>query len=278
MLKQIFSYLFPAVVSLYPAVPAGTNIYSQGNSLEENGGMLNIGSVVGALNALATNAAPNSGSTNANTNSGATVTLTNLANLTQVLTQAGAVTVTIDSAYNIVNQIPGPFNGMTFPMQIVAVGATTVATPTVTSTGVTLAGTTSVVANSVRYYSGQITQLYAGTSQIQPLTAGTTFTSLAQSGSTNKYTLTIAGNSITTTVGNIIYLNVTTGTLPPGWYPIVSASSTAPLIVAPTQATAWTCTAVSTMTQPTSASNVYAPLITLTGLYSVNAALSTITA
>src|SRR5262249_24607899 len=93
------------------------------------------------------------------TSAAASITLTSLQNLFQRLTNGGAVTVTIDSAYNIVNQLAYPFNGQQFPFSIVATGATTVATPTLSDTAVTLAGTTTVLAAAWRLYSAQITQL-----------------------------------------------------------------------------------------------------------------------
>ena len=276
LFKTAFEFLAPHAVSLSPAALSYLAQGIQANSLEMNGGIMNDGALIAALQALANNAAPNSGSVNSQSSAAATITLTNLANLNLLLTNGGAVTVTLDNAFNVVNQIPGPLPGMTFPARISCIAGTSVAAPTVTNTGITLAGTTTVSANSYRDYKGQITQLYAGTNQIQPLTSGTTFTSLANA-ATNTYTLTIAGNSIATTIGNIIYIGTTAGTLPPGWYMIVSSSSTAPVIVAPPAAASWTCTAVaspvanavSNMQQPVSASGVFAPLLTLTGLYMV---------
>lgn len=259
--------LFPQVVGTYPLTAANAA------GIENNGGIQNNAASAAFLNALQLAASPQSGWVNYGTNSGATVTLTNLAGLTQVITTGGACTVTLDNAPNVVAQIPGPFNGMKFPMTIVTNASTTVATPTVTNTGITLAGTTSLVAASLRYYQGQITQLT--TTAVNPLTAGTTYTSITQIGSTNLYTLALGTNAITTVVGNLIYLGVTAGTLPAGWYPCYSAGTTSIVIALPPTGTAWTATAV-TMTQPAApTAPVYAPLITLTGLYSTVTATTT---
>jgi hypothetical protein len=267
MLKTLASFFFPMAVGLSPAVPASINQFLQAQSIEDNGGLLNNGGLVAALQAFANNAAPNAGSVNYATSSAASATLTNLAGLNQLFTNGGAVTVTLDNAPNVVSQIPGAFNGMTFPVRISCIAATSVAAPTVTNTGITLSGTTTVSANSYRDYRGTITQLFSNT--VQALTAGTTFTSITQISSTNLYTLALGTNAITTTVGSLIYLAVTAGTLPPGWYPIYSAGTTSVVIALPPSGTAWTATAVSTMVQPTTAPLTYAPLITLTGMYMV---------
>ena len=267
MLKTLASFFFPAAVSLSPIVAGSVSQFLQANSLELNGGIPNDGAFIGAMQALANNSAPNAGSVNYATSAAASITLTNLAGLNQLLTNGGAVTVTLDNAPNVVSQIPGPFNGMTFPVRISCIAATSVAAPTVTNTGITLSGTTTVSANSYRDYRGQITQLYSNT--VQSLTSGTTFTSITQISSSNLYTLALGTNAVTTTVGNLIYLAVTTGTLPPGWYPIYTAGTTSVVIALPPSGTAWTATAVSTMVQPATAPLTLAPLITLTGMYMV---------
>jgi len=270
MLKSLIRrFLFPSAIGLAPAVSGALSQGLQAVALEQNGGILNNAAVVAAIQALGNNGMAAANDVNFNTSAAASLTLTSIANLELLLTNGGAVTVTMDNCPNIVAQIPGAFLGQKFPVTIACIAATSVAAPTVTNTGITLSGTTTVAANSYRRYRGQITQLYAATAQIQPLTAGTTFTSIAQIGSTNLYTLTLGTNAITTTVGNLIYLAVTAGTLPAGWYPIYSAGTTSIVIALPPSGTAWTATAVSTMVQPTTAPNTLAPLITLTGLYTV---------
>lgn len=271
MFKHLASFLFPCAVSLSPAATPTTGQALQANTMEVDGATMNPQVLVNALQSIANNAAPNSGSVNYQTSAAASITLTNLAGLQVLLTNGGAVTVTLDNAPNVVNQIPGPFVGMNFPMVIALNAVTSVAAPTVTNTGITLSGTTTVAANSYRVYRGQITQLY--TSAANPLTSGTTFTSIAQIGSTNLYTLTLGTNAITTVVGNLIYLGVTAGTLPAGWYPCYTAGTTTIVIALPPTGTAWTATAV-TMTQPTAVTVTYAPLITLTGLYTVTGTIT----
>lgn len=266
MLKLIRSFLFPEAVGLSPAVAASINQFQQAIALEENGGILNNGALINAIQSLANNAAPTYGTVNYQTSAAASITLTNLAGLNLFLTNGGAVTVTLDNAPNVVAQIPGAWNGMTFPMTIAGNASTTVAAPTVTYTGITLSGTTTIAANGLRYYKGQITQLYSNTAN--SLTSGTTFTSIAQIGTSNLYTLTLVTNAITTVVGNLIYIGVTAGTLPAGWYPTYTAGTTTIVVALPPTGTAWTATAA-TMTQPTTVPTVYAPLITLTGLYFV---------
>jgi hypothetical protein len=98
-------------------------------------------------------------------------------------------------------------------------------------------------------------------------TTGTTFTSLVQVGSTNAFTLTIANNSVLPLVGQLIYINVTAGTLPSGWYPICKPSATVPVIMTPA-GTTWTCTAATILGgQP--ATPIYSPIYTLTGLWAL---------
>jgi hypothetical protein len=241
--------------------------------MEANGGVLNIGAQVAFLNALQNNAAPSAANGNFQTSAAATITLTALGGLIQRLTNGGAVTVTLDNAPNIVNAMAGPLLGMTFPMQILASGATTVATPTVTNTGVTLSGTTSVLAGALRWYQGQITQMF--TSTVTGVTVGTTFTSITQIGTTNLYTLALGTNAVTSIVGNLIYVGVTAGTLPAGFYPTYSAGTTSIVIALPPSGTAWTATAA-TMVAPTTVPSTYAPLITLTGTMATVTAVVTV--
>lgn len=202
---------------------------------------------------------------NFQTSAAATITLTNLQNLFQKLTNGGAVTVTLDSAYNIVATMPGAFNGQTFAFSIFSSGAGTVATPTLSDTAVTLSGTTSIVAGNVRQYQGVITQL---TSTVgMSTTPGTTFSSLAQVGSTNNFTVTLGTNAISPTVGTLIFLNVTAGTLPSGWYPINKVTSATSFVIATPAGTVWTATAATVGTS-TVAPATYSPLLTITAMQS----------
>jgi hypothetical protein len=219
---------------------------------------------------------------NFSSSAGAALTLSALGNLYQKLTNGGAVVVTLDGAYNIVNNLQNPFNGQTGFFTIFSSGAGTVATPTLTDTTVTLSGTTSITAGNARVYQWQITQLATTTGTA--VTAGTTFTSLAQVGSTNQYTVTLGTNAITPVVGNVIFINVTTGTLPSGWYPISKVTSaTSFQIVAPIASPAWTATAATipgTAVVPSSqwqtgytsgvsgSTGIFSPLLTITAVES----------
>jgi len=268
MLKTAAKYLFPSIIGTNPATAFSQNPVTAAAALEANGGILNNGAIYNAIQALASNGAPQSGNQLFQTSAAASITLTNIAGLTLMLTNGGAVTVTMDNAPNIVAQIPGPYVGMTFPMMIAVNAVTTVAAPTVTNTGITLSGTTTVTSGGSRNYRGQITQLT--TNVPNSLTSGTTFTSIAQIGSSNLYTLTVATNAITTVVGNLIFIGVTAGTLPAGWYPVYSAGTTSIVVALPPSGTAWTATAA-TMVQPTTVPVTLAPLITLTGMYGMSA-------
>jgi hypothetical protein len=205
------------------------------------------------------------------TNATAAVTLTNLLGLYMKLTNGGAVVVTIDSAVNIVNSMPNAYAGQTWAFTIFSSGAGTVATPTLTDTTVTLVGTTSITAGNARTYQGSITQLT--TTVGATVTPGTTFVSLAQIGTTNNYTLTLATNAVVPVVGTGIFLNVTAGTLPSGWYPVVKVTSATSFVIsAPVAGVAWTATAVTipgTAVVPASQytpgfSGLFSPLITIT--------------
>jgi hypothetical protein len=219
--------------------------------------------------------------------SGASATLTALATSFNRFTNAGAITLTLDYAYNVVNAIQNPYLGQTFPFSILTTGAGgSIATPTLSDTAITLSGTTGVSATSIRAYQGQITQL--ATTSGAAMTNGTTFTSLTQVGSTNAYTLALGTNALSPTVGQVIFLNVTTGTLPSGWYPIVKVTSaTSFVIVAPIAGTAWTMTAGTVpgtttvpvaqyqtgyTVGPTGSVGIFSPLVTLLGLYQATAA------
>jgi hypothetical protein len=130
---------------------------------------------------------------NFQTSAGATITLTSLQNLCQRLTNGGAVTVTLDSAWAIVNSIPNPFQGQTFPFQIITNAGTTVATPTLTGSGVTLSGTTTVSPRLPLVPGAHHADLH---DHRRAVTSGTTFTSIAQIGSTNRYTVTLGVNAL----------------------------------------------------------------------------------
>lgn len=265
----------------YLNLPVGVPLTSLPSTLQSNGGSPDYGSTVAMFNAL-NGANIAAGGLNFQTSAGAAITLTALESLYQKLTNGGAVVVTLDSAFNIVNSIPNAFAGQTFQMQIFSSGAGTVATPTLLDTSVTLVGTTSITAGNRRTYQGQITQI--ATTAGVPLTAGTTFTSITQIGTSNLFTLALATNALSPTVGNAILINVTAGTLPSGWYPVTKVNSATSLVIATPPGTVWTATAATlpgTTVIPTSAYTpgyttgaqvgLYSPLVTITAVDSVAA-------
>lgn len=253
-------------IGTYPATPIQTNPANAANSVEQQGANTNSASELAALQAILNNGAPAGvGLWNYQTASGTTLTLSNLTGLWQTLTNVGAVTVTFDNAYNIGLNWPGLFAGAMLTFAITCTTTGTVATPTVTNTGVTLAGTTSVAATSTRFYQAKCTQLFTTTGY---LAVGATWTSLAQVGSSNLYTVALGANSgATPTVGTVIFLGGITGTLPQGWYEIMSAASaTSFVIAAPPSSAAWTATAVTQIGTSAVAPPTYAPLFTVTGI------------
>lgn len=264
--------LLPALIGSYFSLGVGAPLPGLIQAIQINGALYDPASMGPAL-VQVLQAIVAGTSQQFATSAAATITLTALQNLQQRLTNGGAVTVTVDAAYNIVNTLLNPFVGQSFPFQIITNAATTVATPTLTDTAVTLSGTTTVLAAAIRNYQGLVTQVV--TTVGAPMTSGTTFVSLAQIGATNTYTVTLGTNALVPVVGTAIFLGVTTGTLPPGWYPIVKVTSaTSFVIAAPLAATAWTATAATvpgTTTVPVSQYTpgllgIYSPLVTLTGM------------
>lgn len=272
MKKQPALNKLSALISAYFALGIGAPLTSLPGLLQVNGNITEPGSLIAVLQQLnAANTAADG--VNFQTSAGAAITLTALQNLTQRLTIGSACTVTLDSAWAIVNSIPNPFAGQTFPFTIITNAGTTVATPTLTGTGVTLSGTTTVLAAAARWYQGQITQI--ATTVGAPVTVGTTFTSLTQVGATNRYTVALGTNALVPVVGQVIYIGVTAGTLPPGWYPIdLVTSAVSFVIVAPPAGTAWTATAATvpgTTVVPVSQyqpgfTGIFSPLLTVTGM------------
>lgn len=257
----IRSYLTLGVV----AAPSVSN-------LQFSGAMPDPGSLVNYLTSLNNNGSADA-QTNFQTSAGASITLSSLQQLIQRLTVGSACTVTLDSAYNIVNNLSGPSAGQTFPFNIITNASTTVATPTLSDTAVTLSGTTTVLGAAMRWYQVTVTQVTTTTGTA--VTNGTTFSSLTQVGSTNNYTVALGTNALSPVVGNVIFLNVTAGTLPSGWYPVNKVSSaTSFVIAAPSAGTAWTATAATvpgTVIVPLSQyqlglTGIYSPLITITGM------------
>lgn len=225
----------------------------------------------GALffNALQANALSSAGGVNFSASAASTGTITNLGYASFQWTNGGATTVTIDSAYNIAKSLPQPLSvGQKFDFEMTTNAGTTIATPTLLATDVTLAGTTSMLASALRKYQGAITQVQ--TSTMASFTANTTFTSLTQVGTSNLFTVALGTNAISPVVGTLIHINVTTGTLPPGWYPIVKVTSATSFVIATPAGTVWTATAA-TVDSVAPPAPVYAPLITITGLYTVGA-------
>lgn len=282
--------MLAAALSSYFSLGIGAPLPTLAGSLAVTGNLVEVPSLIVLLNQLA-QATAAADQDNFQTSAAAAITLTSLQNLSQRLTNGGAVVVTLDSAYNIVNAINNPFLGQAFPFEISATGATTVAAPTLTGTGVTLAGTTTVLAAAKRWYQGLITQVV--TTVGAQMTAGTTFTSLTQVGATNRYTVALATNAIVPVVGSAVFLGLPAGAvslgganpLPAGWYPIDQVTSAVSfVIVAPPSAVAWTATAATvpgTALVPVSQYTpgllgIYSPLLTVTGKTATATAVITV--
>jgi hypothetical protein len=239
----------------------------QSPALQFTGAIPDQASLAANMNALILNGQSSAGGVNFVTSAAATALISTPGMLLLRLTNGGAVTVTIDSAYNLANNLPQPDTfGQKFQFQIVTNAATTVATPTLSDTAVTLSGTTAVLAASSRWYQGQITQLTSTTGIAT--TAGTTFVSLAQVGTTNNFTVTLGTNAIVPVVGQLIFLNVTAGTLPSGWYPINLVTNATSFVIATPPGTVWTA-AAATVGTITVAPPTFSPLITITGMWSL---------
>lgn len=271
-LSRIMS-LVRSFLNLFVVTNPGVNA-----GLTFQGAMPNSGSLVQQLNILQQNAQYAGGGVNFVTSAGTSATLTALGNYLYRYTAGSATTITIDYAYNIVAALPQPvFNGQKFGFEITTNASTTIATPTLSSAsgGVTLGGTTSVLAASHRWYNGQITQL--STTSGAPMTAGSTFVSIAQIGSTNAFTLTLGTNALVPVEGQVIFLGVTAGTLPAGWYPILKVTSATSMVIGTPPGTVWTATAATvpgTTTVPASQytpglPGVYSPLVTITGTWAL---------
>jgi hypothetical protein len=257
--QAIKSVCFPEITTMTPAQFAGATLDPASQAL--------------ALQQLAANSQTADGGVNFVTASGTTATITNLANALLQWTAGSATTLTIDYAYNICKYLTQPmFVGQKFGFNMMTNAATTIATPTLSDTAVTLAGTTSMLASALRFYNGVVTQVNTTTGCT--LTAGSTFTSLTQVGTTNAYTVVLGTNAVVPVVGTAIYIGTTAGTLPAGWYPVVKVTSATSFIIAtPTTGTAWTCTAA-TLSSSATCPSTYSPLITITGLMTVGASMA----
>ena len=241
-----------------------------------NGAMMDYSSTNIDYFQLVNNGMSVAGGVNFTTSAGASNTLTALGSAVAQYTVGSAMTLTLDSAYNIGLNLPLPLSvGQKFTFQVHAGGATTIATPTLSDNAVTLSGTTSVLAGAMRWYQGTVTQV---TSTVDAnLTAGTTFTSIAQIGSTNNYTVTLGTNTIVPTVGQLLHINVATGTLPSGHYPINKVTSATSFVVAlPPSGTAWTATAATVDALSSGAPATYSPLMAIQGLYATATAIVTV--
>ena len=251
-MKKIYKKLFPGII--------------QGSPVVINGGNIDIASDL-AINAqFALNGASAAGGNYFFASAAASATLTTLGNGVFQFTNGSAVTVTLDSAYNICKTLPQPLTvGQIFGFRVMTNAGTTIATPTLSDTAVTLAGTTTLTAAALRWYNAQVAQVYAQSALV--VTAGTTFTSLTQVGSTNNFTLALGTNAVSPVVGQAVYLQVTAGTLPSGWYPINKVTSATSFVIATPAGQVWTMTAgviAGLTTLPTA--GVYSPLITITGM------------
>jgi hypothetical protein len=259
-LRLLSSFLSLGIIPLAPAPASPATIPS--NLFD--GSLPDVGGLSTMLVGIANGGMSHQGRLVYYTSSGTTYTATQLDCAWYVFTAGSATTLTLDSAYNIVGKMNNPYVGMTFPLTISTNASTTIATPTLSDTAVTLAGTTSVTAAGGRWYAGKVTQIT--TTSGATVSSGTTFTSIAQVGSTNNYTVTLGTNTTSPTVGQAIYLNVTAGTLPSGWYPINKVTSaTSFVIAAPPSSAAWTATAA-TVPGTAVAPNVYSPLLTIQGV------------
>lgn len=241
----------------------------QAPALQYAGNIPDTQSINTTLSAALLNSQSSAGGYNFQASSATSATLTSLGNLLQQFTAGSATTVTLDSAYNIGLTLPRPLSvGQTFAFKMMTTASTTIATPTLTATDVTLAGTTSMLASALREYQGALSQV--STTVTAQLTSGTTFTSITQIGSTNNFTVALGTNAISPTVGTLLHVASVTGTLPAGWYPIIKVTSATSFVIATPPGTVWTATAVTLDgVAPTSA--VYAPLMTITGLYTIGA-------
>jgi len=271
-----------ASVRNYLSLGVGIPIPALGSQFQIDGNIIEPGSFLGVFNQIVA-AAVAADQVPFTTSAAASITLTALQNLELRLTNGGAVVVTLDSAYNIVNSLNGPFVGQAFPFQIAATGATTVAAPTLTGSGVTLSGTTTVLAAAQRWYQGLVTQI--ATTSGAALTAGTTFTSLTQIGTTNRYTVVLGTNAIVPTVGQVIFINFTAGSLAgvSGWFPIdlVSSATSFVITIPGAAATATAATLPGTTVVPVSQYTpgmvgVFSPLLTVTGMYATATAVITV--
>jgi hypothetical protein len=251
-MKKIYKALFPGAI--------------QGSPVVVNGGNIDIASDLAVNAQFAQNGASAAGGNYFFTSSATTSTLTTLGNAVFQYTAGSATTVTLDSAYNICKTLPQPLSvGQIFGFRVMTNAGTTIATPTLSDTAVTLAGTTTLTAAALRWYNGQVTQVNAQSALV--VTAGTTFTSITQVGSTNNFTLALGTNAVSPVVGQAVYIQVTTGTLPTGWYPINKVTSATSFVIATPAGQVWTCTAAvvgGLTTLPTA--GVYSPLITITGM------------
>ena len=244
--------------------------------IQNAGGIPDLASHIAAEQAQALNGMSNSMGFNFKANSGSSATLTDLSNnALYQFTNGGATTLTIDYAYNIAKLLPQPLSlGQIFSFMIMTNAGTTIATPTLSSTngGVTLAGTTSMLASALRFYNGVLTQVTSITQM--PMTAGSTFTSLTQVGSTNAFTVVLGTNSLVPVAGQLIYIGTTTGTLPAGWYPICFVTSATSFVIMTPAGIVWTCTAATLNIGASPPAPVYSPLITITGLMTVGASMA----
>jgi hypothetical protein len=245
----------------------------QSPNIQIAGGIPDLASHLQAEQTQALNGMSCAGGFNFKTNSGTTATLTDFSNNAFYQWTAGAgTTITIDYAYNICKLLPQPLSlGQMFSFWMQTTSGTTIATPTLSSTngGVTLAGTTSMLASALRAYNGTITQVTSVTQM--PMTAGSTFTSLTQVGSTNDFTVVLGTNALVPVAGQLIYIGTTTGTLPAGWYPICFVTSATSFVIMTPAGTVWTCTAATLNIGASPPAPVYSPLITITGMFTVGA-------
>lgn len=252
MLTLILSLIFPGAIQVSPQII--------------NGGNPDVVSEVFSGQQIALNGASAAAGNNFLASAAASATWTAMGNYVFQYTNGGAVTVTIDYAWNIGRLLPQPMTiGEPFGFRVMTNAGTTIATPTLSDGSVTLVGTTTLTAAAMRWYNGTVTQVNAQSALT--VTAGTTYTSITQVGSTNAFTLALGTNAIVPVVGQAVYIAVTTGTLPSGWYSIAKVTSATSFVIMTQPGTVWTCTAATVggiTTLP--AAGVYSPLISITGM------------
>ena len=200
---KLSNYFFPRVVGL-PTLP---------NAVEFNGGIPNLGGMVGLLNSLQQNsAAQSSGLGNYKSVSAASNFVFNAATVpggiagTIVLASGGAgVNGTLDATQNIVAGIPGAYVGQT--ALLLANANTGTITMVAGDANTTLTGTTTALTVAMRFYQVKVTNLAVPGAPGAAAT-NTTTTTAAVSGATASTTLTTTVIPVAASTGMIANASV----------------------------------------------------------------------